>query len=211
MPENLPKHDQRTFHFGFHVGYNSSNFQLIPSANKADSVIGMNVLARPGFNLAIPIEWNASRFLKVRFYPMFLTFQERAINYFIKPTLRDEDIYSITEKLESSFLQWPLQLKFRTDRVKNFAAYFLTGATFGVDMASQKDVKPGQVLKISKLDYGYELGIGTDFFLEYVKIGMELKFNAGIPDVLIQEDSFFSSPIKSLRTRAWMFTITIES
>ncbi|MFT7612784.1 MAG: hypothetical protein ACI9J3_001750 [Parvicellaceae bacterium] len=211
MPKNLPKHDQRKFHFGFHVGYNNSSFQLVTKPNIADSIIGVNVIPRPGFNLAIPIEWNASRYIKVRFYPMYLTFQERSINYVIKPSIRDQDIYTINEKLESSYIQWPVQLKFRTDRVKNFAGYVLAGGTFGIDMASQKDVIPGAILKISKIDYGYDVGIGTDFFLEYVKIGLELKLNAGIPNVLIQENSFFSSPIQSLKTRAWMFTITIES
>ncbi len=207
--ENLPKHDQRPFHFGFHLGYNHANYQLITNS-QVDSIVGLHVVPQSGFHFAIPVEWNASEFLKIRVFPIIISFQERTINYLIKPQ-RLDTIYTVHEKLESTFLEWPIHFKFRTARCNNFDAYVLGGGKFGLDVASRKNVSQGQLLKLDRQDYGYELGIGGDFFLPYVKLGLELRYAAGIPNLLIQEGNFYSKPLEAVRSRLWSFSLTFES
>ncbi|MDA8715491.1 hypothetical protein N9M27_06360, partial [Flavobacteriales bacterium] len=65
-------------------------------------------------------------------------------------------------------------------------------------------------LKIKKPDYSFELGVGTDFFLQYFKFGLELKYSMGFPNALIQENNQWSRPIDSLRNQMWLFSITFE-
>jgi hypothetical protein len=107
-------------------------------------------------------------------------------------------------------------IKFRTDRINNWAVYGITGARFGIDMASEKDVDnenltlEEQVVKIKKTDFGFELGGGIDFFLEYFKLGIELKLGAGMINIHQNESNFFDQPIGGLRSRVWTFSITFE-
>ena len=51
-------------------------------------------------------------------------------------------------------------------------------------------------------DYGVEAGGGVDMFLPYFKFGVELKASWGIPNLLIDDDTRFSTPIESLRSKA---------
>jgi len=81
-------------------------------------------------------------------------------------------------------------------------------------MASQKDVNQALddevVIKLQRNDYSAEVGGGFDFFLPYFKFGIELKTALGIPNLLIDDDTRFSRPIESLRSKTWVLTFTFE-
>ena len=121
-----------------------------------------------------------------------------------------------TKKVESTFLDFPLLVKMRTEIFNNFAAYIVAGGKFGLDMQSNKDVENGnasladQIIKITKPDYGLEIGGGFDFFLEYFKFGIELRMGVGMKNIIIQENTIFSSPIDKLRSKVWTVSLTFE-
>jgi hypothetical protein len=116
--------------------------------------------------------------------------------------------------VESTYLEFPLLLKLRSDRINNFAVYLIGGGKFSIDMASQKDVNndidEDIVIKLAKYDYIAEVGGGMDMFLPYFKFGIELKAGIGIPNMLIDDDTRFSRPIQSLRTKTYVLTFTFE-
>ncbi len=214
--ENLRNFDKRKYHFGFALGYNKSDFYLdrdVLNSFKTDSLLVLEVNQRPGFNLGIVSSLDLSPTFKIRFLPT-LSFQERELQYTF--AINTDSTSHWNKKVESTFLDFPLLLKFRTERIKNFAAYAITGGRFGLDMASNKDVEnktaslKDQIVKISKADYGIEVGGGIDLFLEYFKFSLELKLSTGIKNVLIQENTKFSSPIDRLRTRMWTLSFTFE-
>ena len=214
--ENLRNFDKRNFHFGFALGYNSSDFYLdrnVLEDFERDSLLVLDVERKPGFNLGIVSSLDISPTFKIRFLPT-LSFQERNLAYTY--AVKNDSTVQWNKKLESTFLDFPLVMKFRTERVKNFAAYCLVGGRFGLDMASNKDVQnttaslKDQVVKIAKSDYGFEVGGGIDLFLEYFKFGVELKLSTGVKNVLIQENTQFSTPIDKLRTKMWTLSFTFE-
>ncbi len=214
--ENLRNFDKRKFHFGFALGYNNSDFYLdrdVVNSFKTDSLLVLEVNQRPGFNLGIVSSLDLSPTFKIRFLPT-LSFQERELEYTFAITPDSTSHWN--KKVESTFLDFPLLLKFRTERIKNFAAYAIVGGRFGLDMASNKDVEnkeaslKDQIVKISKSDYGLEVGGGVDLFLEYFKFSLELKLSTGFKNVLIQENTKFSSSIDRLRTRMWTLSFTFE-
>lgn len=83
-------------------------------------------------------------------------------------------------------------------------------------MASNADVNnstntlPDVVIKTNKYDYSYIIGGGFDFFLTYFKLGIDLKASFGIPNLLIQDNTMFSAPIESLKSRSFMISLTFE-
>ncbi len=90
----------------------------------------------------------------------------------------------------------------------------LAGGKFSIDMATQKDVNQALddevVIKLQKYDYSVDVGGGADFFLPYFKFGIELKAGFGIPNLLIDDQTRFSLPVESLRSKVWVLTFTFE-
>lgn len=211
--ENLPNFDLHRFHFGFHLSYNTSDFQMVldPQALKRDSLLVLSHAKQPGFNLSMVASLNVNPFVSFRFAPS-LSFQERILTY----QFREPDGSSIyfQKPVESTYLEFPLLMKYRSARINNFAVYLLGGGKFCIDMASQKDVNnqldDEVVVKLDKYDYAAEVGGGADMFLTYFKFGIELKAAFGIPNLLIDDGTRFSTPIESLRTKTWVLSFTFE-
>lgn len=211
--ENLPQFDFHKIHFGFALGYNSSNFFLDhkPGVIPQDSVLSVVPKSQPGFHLGIITSLNFSDNIHLRFVPG-ISFQDRVINYeFLEA---DGSTSNFEKHVESTNLEFPLLFKFRTDRINNVAYYFITGAKVTVDMASQKDVDNNiddeVVIKLEKTDFAAEVGAGMDFFLPYFKFALEVKGAFGIPNQFIDDGTRFAAPIESIRTRGIYLSFLFE-
>lgn len=212
VQENLPTFDLRPFHFGFLLSYNTSDLSLtLKPSTLTDTLLAVDHIRQPGFNLGIVASYNLNKNFSVRFLPT-LSFQERKLQYTFQ---RADGVELIFQKpVESTYLEFPVLGKFRSDRINNFAVYLIGGGKFAIDMASQKDVDNALddeiVVKLAKYDYAAEAGGGIDMFLPYFKFGIELKASFGIPNLLIDDDTRFSRPIESIRSKAWVLTFTFE-
>lgn len=211
--KNLPKFDFKNYHFGFLLSYNQASFIINDAAefNFQDSLLGVSNVPQPGFNLALLASLNMTKNIRLRFVPG-LSFQDRNLKY---QFLSDQGRIAETEKrVESVYLDFPLLLKLRTNRVGNFAAYALFGGKYSIDMQSQKDVdnevEEEVIVKLIDEDFSIDAGFGFDFFLTYFKFGIELKTAFGLNNVLIQENTIFSSPLDQLRTRTFILSFTFE-
>lgn len=211
--ENLQSFDNRYLHFGFLLSANSSSFfmDFNPSFNYKDSLLSVDNVPQAGFNLALMASVNPVKNINIRFLPG-LSFQDRGLSYTFRQP--NNDIKTYLKRTESVWLQFPLLLKFRTNRAGNFAAYALFGGSLDVDMQSQKDVDENVagkiVVKLEKTNYTLDAGGGLDFFLPYFKLGVEMKTCFGMKNLLIQENNQFTSPISKLRTRAFVFSVSFE-
>ncbi|MFT4683173.1 MAG: hypothetical protein ACJAU0_001808 [Flavobacteriales bacterium] len=210
---NLPQFDYKPYHFGFLLSVNTSdfNFRYAETSNFNDSLLGISNRKQQGFNLALLASLDLTKNFHIRFIPG-LSFQDRGLNY----TFRVSDGTSETflKRTESVYLDLPILFKLRTNRVNNFAAYALIGGKYSRDMQSQKDVDNALandiILKLEDTDFSIDAGGGIDFFLPYFKFSIEMKTAFGIPNILIQENSKFSSPLGSLRTRTFVFSLCFE-
>ena len=210
---NLGKFDNRYYHFGFLLSYNQSSFFIDRSLNTSfgDSLLGIENVPQAGFNLALMASLNFTKNINLRFVPG-LSFQDRGLNYrFLKP---DGTIDASIKRTESVWLEFPLLIKWRTNRVNNFAAYALTGGKYSLDMQSQKDVSntvaKDIVVKLQNKDMVIEAGGGFDFFLPYFKFSIELKTGFGMRNLLIQENNLYTAPLQSLKTRTFVMSFCFE-
>ena len=208
--------DKKAFSFGFTLGLNSSDFTVYQLQNAYESfgLVSITNKSQPGGQLGILSSLKlGTPVLRLRLMPC-LSFQERVLEY---TYFKQPDTSEFWKKpVQPVFLDFPLLVKFRTNRINNFAAYVIGGGRFGLDMSSSEDVKNSsasledQIVKTSRADYGLEIGGGMDFFLEYFKFGIELKLGLGFKNMLIQENLKFSSPIESLRSKVWSLSFTFE-
>jgi hypothetical protein len=115
----------------------------------------------------------------------------------------------------STYLNFPLLMKLRTNRINNWDCYAIGGYFYGLDMANNRDFEndgplTDHAIKLTKSDHGYIVGGGMDFFLHYFKFGFEIKLHAGVKNILLQDNTFFMNPLKALKSRCWTFGLTFE-
>jgi hypothetical protein len=227
--DNLGQFDDKFFHFGFALSNNNSGFNLeksfthLPPGNN-DSLQSILVLGKPGFSLGVVTSINVNPNFKIRFVLPTLSFLERDIEFtYLDPNSSIETTY--IKQMNSTYLDFPILFKFRTNRIHNFAMYGITGFRYGIDMTSNIDVNNGvgleeQVIKLTKTDFGTELGGGVDLFLNYFKLGIELKLAVGMKNLLYltpqrslelnETPTNFDNAIESLRSRVWTLSFTFE-
>lgn len=224
---NLPKFYNQKIHFGFTIAGNSTDFRLNPKPNSEfpDTVIGTTrykiktVYSQPapGFAIGIVSDLRLHEYLRIRFTPS-ISFASRKIEYNMSNTTRDSS--KVFQKLvESAFLFFPLEAKIQSKRLDNFSAYVIAGGGYSLDLASRKKAAgvssggPNQLddnVKLKRDDIFYSAGAGTDFYLEYFKLGFELKLLIGTKNLLRPENSIFTNSIDKVRSRMVVFTITFE-
>ena len=81
-----------------------------------------------------------------------------------------------------------------------------------MDIASQKDIvnEDFVVLKLQPHDLTGEIGFGMDFYLEYFKFSPQIKVSAGVLNLLMKDESVYTTSIKNLYTNGWMLSFTFE-
>ena len=210
--------DDKLIHFGFALSYNNADFYIQRSIEHQfadDSLQSLVVASKPGFTLGVISSLNFNPNFKLRFAIPSLSFQERDLVYtYLDPSNGLTTV--MTKAIRPVYLEFPAMFKFRTDRIDNWAAYGITGIRFGIDMASDKDVNnlsaspEDQIVKLKKTDFGFEVGGGFDFFLEYFKFGIELKLGVGMMNLHIDEGTSFDNPIDFLRSKVYTLSLTFE-
>ncbi|MBL4668897.1 MAG: PorT family protein [Flavobacteriales bacterium] len=213
--KNLAKFDHRFMHFGFLLGINSANFvvdRFPPNVPGSDSLFVLEPHAATGFNLGIISAMHLNEYFSLRFTPN-LSFASRSLKYRFE-TLEGPKEY--IKEIESTLINFPLAIKYKSVRINNFSAYILLGAAYTIDLASNVghenvSKNPNDIIvAIKKGDYVGEIGFGTDFYLEYFKFGIELKMSYGIRDLLDHDNTQFSEPINTLRSKIFMLSFTFE-
>ncbi len=216
-PQNRSEYYNDPIHFGFYLGINRTNF-VITNVNNWQAIAGdslKTILSSPatGFNLGIVSEFRLHEYVTLRFLPD-IAFGQRNLEYHFA----GQDTFDVVKVVESTFLDFPLNLKVRSKRFGNFAAYMVGGGKYTLDLASQKDVNntgfplSQQAIKLKKNDFAIEAGAGVDFFLPYFKFGIELKASIGLNNMLIQDgsNSVLSSTIDRLNSKVFLISFTFE-
>ncbi|MBM3185294.1 MAG: PorT family protein [Bacteroidetes bacterium] len=212
--ERYKNFDKRLFHFGFMLGVNSSDFTVYQKndAYQTYGLVSLNNDSQPGGQLGILATMKlGTPILRLRFIPT-LSFQERVLNYKSLDSVNFKDGIG-EERVNSTSLDFPLMLQFRTKRYNNFTAYALIGGQYSIDLQSQEKASQSYIdpfIKIKKNDFQGQIGGGVEFFAPYFKFGLELKYSHGFKSSFIQDWTPVSNPINQLYNKGWWFSIIFE-
>ena len=184
-------------------------------------VYDINPQMTHGFTVGIVGNLRLANHFDLRLIPS-LSFGERKIIYQIMSLQKDlvsdeitEVPRSITSTTHSTFVEFPLQVKFRSKRFYNSAAYIIAGANYKIDMASQKknyDADSGRpkTLSVNRHDIAAEVGAGFDFYTGYFKMGIELKMSYGLLNVARNDNYMFTNSFDSLKNKTFQLSFTFE-
>lgn len=210
--QNLPKYDKQPIHFGFSLGFVSPDFRVVlaPDFKTQDSVNNVTSEPQLGFLLGIISNIRIHEHFDLRFVPI-LTFAQRNLIY---SSSNSGNIYyaPTTKKVESTFLEFPLFVKFKSSRINNYRFYVLGGAKYSMDLVSQAKVEQSEKepVRLKPVDYGYEIGCGFDFYLPYFKFAMEIKMYQGINNTLVKDQTIYSGALDKLNSQIFYISFLFE-
>lgn len=216
-PKNFSWYDEKLLHFGFSLGFNTMDFNITPNQAYLDSTSlypEVSIL-NPGINIQIVTDLRPTKYLDIRFLPG-VSFGQRIVRYY-----KDEVLYDDKQRLESSFLEFPLLLKFKGDRLNNVRPYVIGGLNYRYDLAGKKEYdfgsvndKPPVYVRLKRPDLYYELGTGMDFYLTFFKLSVELKMSTGFRDILVREvppdHPEFYNVIDRMKSQIWVIAFHFE-
>ncbi len=230
---NMPTYDTDMFHFGFVLGANQSLVVLRPIPNlqhtvwdstfvpdilpQPDSAVVYSIESRPtpGFVISIVSDMRLGPFFNLRFIPS-LSFGDRDLVYNILVMREgDSSMVSVTKRVPSTYINFPLEVKYRAVRYGNFRPYLMGGAQYTLDLASQakkRERRSGaeKIVKFNANDVYLEAGVGFDLYNEWFKFGMELKMMYGMLDVLKRENNIYTNSIADLKSKIFQISFTFE-
>ncbi len=206
---NMAEHDNKPYYFGITFGFNYSVYRL----NYTNSFAYTDTFKRiqphwgPGFNLGLIGNLKLNRFIDLRFVPS-IAFAEKNIKY--QYGYPNDSLLS--RNVEAIYMHLPLQLKFKSDRIKNFRFYALLGGKFDYDMASNaRSKRSDEFVKISPIDMGYEIGVGFEFYNPSFIFSPEIKLSQGLINQLYKDARLpLSNAIETLYTRMIVISIHLE-
>jgi len=236
---NQPSYDHDyLFHFGFILGVNQSLVTIRPindlSSHVFDStyipdilplpdsarVLAINSTPTPGFVVSIVANMQMGKYFELQFVPS-LSFGDRTITYDVQ-TYRyrpgeKEPVQNLTlsKKIPSTYVNFPLEIKFKSIRYNNFRPYLLGGAQYSLDLASQAKKREQKnrnekIVKFNQNDVYIEAGVGFDFYNEWFKFGLELKMMYGLMDVLKRESNIYTNSIDKVSSKIFQVSFTFE-
>lgn len=194
-PRHLPAFDYKVIHFGFTVGFNTMDIGLVRNYDAEDFIYADLSHPLPGFQVSIVSDLRLNDNWNLRFLPG-ISFGSREMDYYEydKATQQMGQRVQLPDAdnpvaLGPSFLDFPLHLKYRSERVNNYRPYLVGGINFRYDMSAKRqfDVESSEYVKFKPADFYLEFGFGVDTYLRYFKFAPELKLAVGLRNILTDD------------------------
>ena len=238
----LANYENEPYHFGFLLAYNQmmytvktvegyQNIALEPTSWPNTSgqfqlsntqhlyVYNIETQQTPGFTVGVLGSKRLGRYFDLRFIPS-LSFSERRLNYDIavEDLQGNIDMRHITKPIFTTFVEFPLNIKYRSKRYNNIGAYIMAGINPKLDLASQKHNKQINAngeefidnLVTKRFDCAAEIGAGFDIYNQWFRMGIEVKMSYGLLDIVKGEAFIYTVPIEELRNKLFQVSFLFE-
>ena len=116
------------------------------------------------------------------------------------------------KRIESTLIDFPISLKYKSERYNNFRTYVMCGIKYSLDIASQSEIddEGQELVKLNNHDLMLEGGFGIDFYLQYFKFSPQIKISHGIINILSKDNTLYTQTLNNLKTSSWILSFTFE-
>lgn len=203
---NLQTEDKRFLNWGYYLGMNQYDFKFEYKRDRTDILVDKGV----GFNVGLIGEMRLNEFVDLRLEPG-LFYTQRTLGFPGFSESRDA-----LRPVKSTYIKFPLLLKFSTRRIGNWKPFVIGGAYASLNLGSNSDSlddNSSGTFRMSDKVYGYELGFGIDFYTEYFKFSPSIRGVFALTDELIPDndpDSPWTSNLQAIKTRGVFINFTFE-
>jgi hypothetical protein len=204
---NLENFDKQRVHWGYFLGFNSYDFKFDYIHNPG---VDIQVKGTTGFNVGLVGNLRIFEYLDLRFEPG-LYYTQRDLTF---PTITDE--VDRLREVKSTYLHFPLLLKFSAKRTGNIKPYLLGGVSRSLNLSSNEQAKDDNFsgrFRMNKWTNYYELGVGIDIYFEFFKFSPSIRGVFSFDDELIRDntpDSPYTGNVASMKTRGVFVNFTFH-
>lgn len=174
--KHLEHYDDKAIHYGFFFAAPVTRFSVgySPSFLRADSAYRIYSPNKANFRVGFVINAFLHDHFDLRLTPSVSLFDREVVYDYPGGTSR-------SEKRESTWLDFPLLLKYKSERRNNSRMYLLAGGTFSLETnVRRREVQGASRLSTGTMDFSVDYGIGFEQFFEYFKFAPELRFSHGL-------------------------------
>ena len=228
--KNLTTFDDKRLHFGFTLGVNTSDFSIghynvmsdnpvfMQSINDVDQQFKKDTAIRadithitPGFTVGMVMNFRLSEDFDLRFLPG-MSFSERRLTYNIPIMDTNDPSAKESYSIKSTFLDFPLLVKYKARRMNNQRPYMIGGISSRVDIS-----KTGEedLVRLKARNPSLEAGLGWDTYLQFFRLSTELKFSFGLRNILDSgpketQPQVYTGALSSLKSNIFILSFHFE-
>lgn len=202
-PRNNPNYDDRKWTYGFLIGLHTTSYQIKYANNfvteDMDTVHSVIPDWKPGFSLGFIVNYRVNDYLDIRLTPE-VAFYEHTLRYnYTDGTHQDQLV-------ETTMVEFPFLLKYKSMRRGNVRMYVVGGAKPGIEASGKKELENiSDGLEVKNLNMSLEAGIGLDLYFPLFKFSPEIRFSRGVSNILDNTHNDYGKPLKYVNTN----TVTI--
>ncbi len=195
---NNPEFDRRKISYGFMIGIHTSAYQVKYSdqfvTQKFDTVHSVQGSFSAGFSLGFLVNMRLNEFLDLRIMPKAGFYNHKLTYYYTNNTTKQQLV-------ETTMVELPVLIKYKSMRRGNVRMYMVGGFTPGIEASGKNDVQSTTAnLSIRNMNLSLDAGLGFDFYFPLFKLSQEIRFSKGISNMLGPDQSIYSAPLKRLNT-----------
>lgn len=206
-------HDDLVYYFGLTLGYNYSFLHIDKSSKflSNDTIMSVDPGSSGGIAMGLMATARLTDHWQVRANPQLIIGGSKYIAYTLSKSKAGEPLFQ-NQTLPSTIVSFPFQLKFNSDRIGNFRTYLLGGIKFDTDLSSNSTARNSEELvKLKKNDFGFEFGMGFNFYLPFVTISPEIKISNGLSNIHQLDPTLkYSNVLDKIQSRMVVFSIHFE-
>ena len=223
--QNKPYIDLRPLHLGIHVGLNLQDIELEnvgpqlitleDGTTETKTIVCDDDKWNAGFSVGVLADLRLSQHLNLRFTPT-MHFGAKHLTFYNMTDLTPEGrLLETTQDMKSTYLAFPVGLKFSAERWNNYRPYVIAGVSQLVNLTSKNQ----DYLQLKRSDTMLEIGLGCDLYLPFFKLIPELKFCYSLTNALdaghvneLQDANkrMYANAVKSAQTKMFVLTFYFE-
>lgn len=180
--QNRPYTDLRPLHLGILVGMNLQDIELEnvgpqtilqeDGTSKTQTIVCDDDKWNAGFSVGVLADLRLSKHLNLRFTPT-MHFGAKHLTFYNMTELNAEGrLLEMTQDMKSTYISFPVDLKFSAERWNNYRPYVIAGVNQLVNLTSKNQ----DFLQLKRTNTMIEVGLGCDLYLPFFKLIPELKF-----------------------------------
>jgi len=206
---NLPNYDQKWIRYGFTLGGHVSNYRLnysdVFTSPAMDSVHSIAPPNSFGFSIGFIVNFRLAQYLDFRVLPK-VSFYDNKLEYnFI------DDSPQQRKFVDATIVEFPLLLKYKSQRRRNNRMYLVGGFTPSIDATGKRDEESTESrLSIKNGNISADFGFGIDIYYPLFKFSPEIRFSKGLINILRPDKNPFTQGIDRLTTNSVSIYLQFE-
>jgi len=195
---NNPEFDRRKISYGFMIGLHTSAYEIKYAdqfvTQRFDTVHSVQGQFSTGFSLGFLVNLRLHEILDVRIMPKAGFYNHRLTYYLTNNTSKQQLV-------ETTMVEIPVLLKYKSMRRGNVRMYMIGGFTPGIEASGKNDAQTTtETLDVKRFNLSLDAGVGFDFYFPLFKFSQEIRYSRGIVNMLGDAPSAFREPLQSINT-----------